>query len=294
MMINMNDQKKFHLKCKRCGGEIEDFYSWFKFGQRCPECSSDYVWTVYQDGQLYLKRSLINHELRMRGLWRYFNVLPLTDPENIVSSGEGDVDVQRWPFLELLARKYFQVDCNVFAHRHDNNPSTGTFKDLSGSVVASVLKENKIGEYVVASTGNIGVSFSRYLSAAGITLYPFIPSGASNAQEAEISCFGQAVYRVKGDYTRAKEVALEFAEKHGFLVAFSSCDPLRVEAKKTMAFEWLLRMDRFPTVYIQAISGGTGPLGVIKGCEELKNAGLIDFYPRQPPPRDIQYLFCMT
>jgi len=132
----------------------------------------------------------------------------------------------------------------------------------------------------VASTGNIAVSYSRYLTAAGISLYAFIPENSSPSQEAEIACFGQQVFRVKGDYTRAKEMALEFSNKMKIPLAAGNFDPMRLEAKKTMLFEWLRMMAEFPTVYIQALSGGTGPLAIDKGCKELEPLNLIKRMPR--------------
>jgi threonine synthase len=214
------------------------------------------------------------------GLWRYFDYLPLNQKENIVSCGEGIVPIDRWRFLERFAKENHGVRLKVYAHRHDDNFATGTFKDLAGSMIASVIKENGIKTYVTASTGNVGVAYARYLSAADITLYAFIPSNASHAQEAEIGCFGQKVFRVNGDYQKAKEMALEFSRKNGILLAAGNFDPMRIEAKKTMVYEWLRLMLDFPTVYIQALSGGTGPLGIAKACQELQGTGLFEKMPR--------------
>ena len=52
------------------------------------------------------------------------------------------------------------------------------------------------------------------------------------------------------------------------------------EAKKTMVFEWLRQIKRLPDVYIQAVSGGTGPIALDKGIREL--GGL---YPNLKMPR---------
>jgi len=213
-------------------------------------------------------------------MWRYFDVLPLFNKENIVTAYEGAVPVDRWHFLEALAENYFCIQCQVFAHRHDNNYATGSLKDLSASVIASVLREEGIKNYVMASTGNMAVAQARYLAAADIDVYSFIPEISTPFQEAEIACFGQTVYRVAGDYANAKKMAAEFALKNHILLSAGSLDPMRLEAKRTMAFEWKLLLPQFPSVYIQAVSGGTGPLGIWKGCSELLDAGLIKRMPR--------------
>jgi threonine synthase len=276
----MSDTKKFHLQCKSCGTTIAGFSEWFRADQRCPSCGSNAADVRYHAPVEIVKRLIDKTADTVNGLWHYFDLLPLNDRKNIVSAGEGIVPIDHWEFLDDYARERFGLSCKVYAHRHDDNYATGTFKDLSGSVVASVLKENGLRDYVVASTGNIAVAYSRYLNAAGVTLYAFIPENSSPAQEAEISCFGQRVFRVKGDYTQAKEFALEFSKKHGIPLAAGNFDPMRIEAKKIMLLEWLRLMDEQPTVYFQALSGGTGPLAIAKGWNEIAGLRLTDKMPR--------------
>lgn len=268
----------FHIQCDQCGTEVGGFLDWHRQGQACPACGAVQVSVRYHRDYDDLA-CLIRGEGGRAGLWRYHPFLPVASIANIVSSGEGAVAVERWPFLERLAERH-GVTCEVYAHRHDNNPSTGTFKDLAGSVIASVLKENGVTDYVVASTGNIGVAMSRYLAAAGVGLSVFIPRTSSPLHDAEMGCFGQKVFRVKGDYARAKELASRFAADQGFLLSPGGFDPIRVEAKKTMFFEWLRVLGRSPSIYIQALSGGMGPIGIAKGIDELKGRGLFDTPPR--------------
>jgi len=275
----MSASKKFSLRCSLCGGEIDGFAKWFASDQRCPECGSNRADVKYREDVRKVRELIRKDVIDSDGLWHYFDFLPLLERKNIVTAGEGIVPIHRWEFLEKYAREKFHRNCRVYAHRHDDNYATGTFKDLSGTIVASVLKENGIKSYVAASTGNIAVAYARYLTAAGLSLYAFIPENSSPSQEAEIACFGQQVFRVKGDYARAKEVALEFSNKFKIPLAAGNFDPMRIEAKKTMVLEWLRIMDEFPTVYMQALSGGTGPLAIAKGLKEIEPLRLV---PRMP------------
>jgi len=276
----MTDRPKFHLQCQACGASIDGFSAWFRSDQRCPSCGSGMADVRYHGPIENLARLIDRTAKAPDGLWHYFDVLPLNDRANIVTGGEGIVPIDRWEFLEDHARESFRVSCKVYAHRHDDNYPTGTFKDLSGSVVASVLKEIGVKAYVVASTGNIAVAYSRYLNAAGVALYAFIPENSSLVQEAEISCFGQRVFRVKGDYTLAKEFALEFSKRNGIPLAAGNFDPLRIEAKKTLLYEWLRVLDDVPTVYMQALSGGTGPLAIAKGWSDIASLNPAPAMPR--------------
>ena len=180
--------------------------------------------------------------------------------------------------MEQVASKYFSTDCKVFVLRNDNNPGTGTFKDLAGTVISSVFNEIGIKNYVVASTGNIGAALSRYLAINNISFYAFIPKDSSTLQESEIKSNGGNVFRVDGDYSKAKDFAKEFAYENNFLLGGSGVDPLRIEAK-TMIFNFIDRKF-IPDVFIQAVSGGTGPIGVYKGSKELIENNLTNKIPK--------------
>jgi threonine synthase len=47
-----------------------------------------------------------------------------------------------------------------------------------------------------------------------------------------------------------------------------------------MVFEWIRQIGKMPDVYIQAISGGTGPIAIDKGLREIKSV-----YPELEMPR---------
>jgi len=271
---------KFILQCNSCNTIINNFSVWFQYNQKCPACTSDYVSVKYSNLSDRLKKIISSKEAVRNDMWRFFDVLPLHSSSSIVNFNEGNVSIERWGFLELFAEKFFGIKLKIYAHRHDNNPATGSFKDLAASMAASVLKEISINNYVLASTGNIGVAYARYLTNVGINATIFIPETASPFKEAEIGCFGQRVYRVAGDYTSTKRFAKEFAEKFDIPLSGSSFDPMRVESKKTMSLQWATNMSEFPTVYLQALSGGTGPIGVYKGCCELLEANIIKKLPR--------------
>ena len=204
--------KKFYLRHTNTNEKI-DIEEWYA---RCLK-DNDYSHEHFEVEYPAIEDGLINKDNYYNtdyvGMWKYLDLLPLQNESNIISSGEGNVSIDRWSFLEKIALDKFGIKINVFAHRHDNHSSTGTFKDLAGSMVASSLKEMSIKNYVVASTGNIATAFSRYLSDANINFCAFIPKDSSQMQEAEISCFGQKVYRVDGDYTDTKKLSIDFANK---------------------------------------------------------------------------------
>ncbi|OQX98315.1 MAG: hypothetical protein B6I24_05600 [Bacteroidetes bacterium 4572_128] len=269
---------KFYLKCKKCSAEIQDFSVWFTNKQVC-KCGSKQVNVFYYENIENIKK-LISKEENPKNVFHYFDFLPLLDKKNIVSKGEGIIPLERWNFLENYAKEKFNIKIKVYAYRNDKNPATETFKDVAASVVASVLKENKIKNYSVASTGNIGTAFSSYLAEANISLNAFLPEDALKNNEAEMSIYGQRIFKVKGDYQKAKEIANEFSEKYNILLSGGNFDPMRIEAKKTMVFEWLRILGEVPNVYIQALSGGTGPFAIEKAHTDLEKTDLFKELPR--------------
>ena len=272
-------EKKFYFECKTCGHRINGFKEWFANNQTCPKCNDHKINTVYSTNQEDIK-SLISADAKPESLWHYFDFLPLENKENIITEGEGVAPIERWSFLEEFAKRKYNIDLNIYINRNDKSFATGTFKDKGGALAASVLKEHGIKEYVVASTGNTATAFAHYLAKAGISCSIFVPYDSLADSEAHIGTYGQKLFRVKGDYAKAKKVAAEYAKKYGILMTGGNLDPLRLEAKKTQVYEMLRIIGKMPDVYIQALSGGTGPFAVEKAIKDLKGTGIADKLPR--------------
>ncbi len=271
--------QKFYFECQSCNNSIEGFNEWFANNQTCPKCGKSHIKTVYSTDKEKIKE-LISKDAKPESLWHYFDFLPLNNKENIVTEGEGIAPIERWGFLEDYAKRKYNLELKIYINRNDKSFATGTFKDKGGAVAASVLKEEGVKEYVVASTGNTATAFAHYLAKAGVSLSVFLPENALDDSVAHIGTYGQKVYVVKGDYAKAKKVAADYAKKHNLLMTGGNLDPLRLEPKRTQVFEMLRLMGKMPDVYIQALSGGTGPFAVAKAIEELEGTGLIDKLPR--------------
>lgn len=271
--------KKFHFECRTCGEKIKGFKDWFANNQSCQKCGDHKINTIYSVDQNKIKQ-LISNDAKPESLWHYFDFLPLENKENIITEGEGVAPIERWEFLEDYAKRKYNLKLKIYVNRNDKSFATGTFKDKGGALAASVLKEHGIKEYVVASTGNTATSFAHYLAKAGISCSIFVPYDSLKDSEAHIGTYGQKLFRVKGDYAKAKQVAAAYAKKHGILMTGGNLDPLRLEAKKTQVYEMLRIIGKIPDVYIQALSGGTGPFAVEKAINDLKGTGLVDKLPR--------------
>ncbi len=271
---------KFHLHCTKCGYDIPGFKEWFEHMQKCSKCGCTIVDVEYSSDYSELKKLIKSKNGEAKNVWHYFDFLPLNDTKNIISRGEGIIPLERWNFLEKFAKEAYGINIKTHAYRNDLNPGTGTFKDVAAAVAASVLKENGVKEFCIASTGNIANAYAHYLAEAGISIAVFVPQEALLANEAEVNSYGQRLFRVKGDYAEAKKVAAAYSKKYNIFMSGGNTDPMRVEGKKTMVFEWLRQIGEVPNVYVQALSGGTGPIAIEKAYKDLKGLGLTDKMPR--------------
>jgi cell division protease FtsH len=64
-----------------------------------------------------------------------------------------------------------------------------------------------VTEAVLASTGNVAISYSAYSTHAGIKLWAFLPSMVPGEKMREIALYGTEVIKVTGTYDQAKQVA---------------------------------------------------------------------------------------
>jgi threonine synthase len=271
--------QKYHLVCKKCGKNIGDFDDWFRQDQKCT-CGSNYAEVVYDNLDYHKLDQLTKGDAK--SLYQYFDFLPLEHRENIVSFGEGAVPIERWQHLERIAKRKYGVDCQVFVYRNDLNGATGTFKDISASLAASVMKEHGIKEFTLASTGNAAISFSTYLAKAGIKFTIFTPAFADPDTLKAIRKTGQNLVVSNGNYGAAKKEAADYHEKYHVLISAGNIDPLRIEAKRTMVFEYMRQLGGMPDVFMQAVAGGTGPIALEKGFREI-----APYYPDLKMPRMI-------
>jgi len=116
------------------------------------------------------------------------------------------------------------------------------------------------------------------------------------AKMREAALYGAEVIKVAGTYDQAKKVAADFAARRGIHFDKGAKAISGKESMKTVAFEIAEELARqrtapgdgttrrsywqAPDWYIQAVSGGIGPLGVLKGFEELYKMDLIDRVPK--------------
>lgn len=222
-------------------------------------------------------------------IWRFHELLPILEPHPPITMFEGGTPLIKATNLGMMLGLP-----NLYIKDERQNP-TGSFKDRQAAITVTALKEAGITETVLASTGNVAISYSAYTSRAGIKLWAFLTSLVPAEKMREVAIYGTQVIKVTASYDQTKKVAMEFASqraKGSYLDRGVRSIPA-LEAMKTIAFEISEQLTsalgspdssndvpwQVPDWYIQAVSGGMGPVGVLKGFEELQAMKLTDRIP---------------
>jgi threonine synthase len=257
----------------------------------CPQCGGGWRQARY-DYERIGKTLPKKLSQRPFDLWRYKELLPVGENQITTYLGEGGTPLIHAPNLGMMLGLE-----NIYIKDERQGP-TSSFKDRQAALTIAVLKEAGITEAVLASTGNVAIAYSAYAVRAGIKLWAFLTSLVPEEKMREVALYGTQVVKITGTYDQAKKIAAEFAHQRNLYLERGVRSIPSVEAMKTIAFEISEQLTRslelvtfpnrpvnskpfwrVPDWYIQAVSGGLGPIGVLKGFEELHKMGWVDRIP---------------
>lgn len=254
-----------NIICPKCGKE----YTLFEVHQLC-ECGSPLLvnYDLKKAGKYLSKESFKDRD---HSLWRYKELLPLQDDENIVSLGEGFT-----PIIPLRSAGEKSKITNLFLKDEGVIP-TGTFKARGAAVGVSRAKELGIKVLAMPTNGNAGAAWSVYSARAGIKATIVMPEDAPVITRNECAAAGADLYLVKGLISDCGKIVAKSVQEHGWYDASTLKEPYRIEGKKTMGFEIAEQFNwKLPDVILYPTGGGVGIIGIYKAFCELKELGFIE------------------
>ena len=130
-------------------------------------CCNQPLLVEYDLQKTFSKEELAGKE---NDLWRYFEMLPVKDPANIISLGEGFTPILP---LKKLSDKYGYSSLLMKDESH--NP-TGSFKARGISVAISKAKELGIKKFIIPTAGNAGGALAAYCAKAGMECIVIMPA----------------------------------------------------------------------------------------------------------------------
>jgi len=261
-----------HLACTRCDRTFEP-------GRVLNLCECGAPLFARYDLERAAKEMRPGHlALREPNQWRYREVLPVDDPEDRVSLGEG--------FTPLVAAERLGARLGLprlFVKDESGNP-TGSFKARGLAVAVSMARALGVREVCLPSAGNAGSALAAYATRAGLAAHVFVPSDVARVFVMETAAYGARVETVDGLITDAARACAAGAKEHGWYECATLKEPYRVEGKKTMGYELAEQMGwKLPSAILYPTGGGTGLIGMWKAFEEMEQMGFI------PPGRPRMY-----
>jgi threonine synthase len=265
------------LECLDCGWRMAPD----PLAETCAQCGSPWLDAQYD----YASAGAAwrgGLSARVTSLWRYGELLPVA-PRGTISMSEG------WTPLIPASGLGRELEHSGLWIKDERRLPTANFKDRQAALAVMHLLQRGIDECVVASAGNKAAAYAAFCARAGIRLWVFLTSSVPAEKLRELALYGVEVVKVTGTYEQTKQIAADFAARRGLYYDPGTPSVLGRESYKTIAYEIAEQLARLvpagtpwhaPDWYVQAVSGGIGPLGVWKGFHELWQMGLIDRLPR--------------
>ena len=253
-----------HIYCSSCEKE----YQAHKLINLC-ECGKPLMvaYDLQRASATLTRESLAG---RVASLWRYREVLPVDDEQNILTLGEG--------MTPLLKAGRLGADLgmsNLYIKDESLNP-TASFKARGMAVAISMAKELGVKKLAVPSAGNAAGALAAYAAKAGIPAFIFMPNDTPTANIVECQQMGAHVELIDGLITDCGKIVAERKQAEGWFDVSTLKEPYRVEGKKTMGYELAEQMNwELPDVILYPTGGGTGLIGMWKAFDEMERMGWI-------------------
>ncbi len=254
---------KFALQCRECGTTYPPTKKYI-----CEECFGP-LEVAYDYDLIHINRKTFKS--RPLNLWRYKELLPITDFSKVVDIGAGYTPLHKADKLcEKLGLKKLYI-------KNDAVNPTYSFKDRPVAIAVSKALEFHADALSCASTGNLAASTAAYAAKAGLPCYVFIPDDTEHNKIIQIGVYGAKIFAVKGTYDTANRLAMQIAEERNWVFANHNVRPYYVEGSKTLAFEVCEQLQWTPPDHVIIPTGSGALLNAIgRGFNEFERLNLID------------------
>ncbi len=279
------------LRCTGCGARINGEEAGSTF--RCAVCGDlfevVYPWSEAWGGgdqvgfrpnagalrHLWAERRTSTMAADQSGVWRFRDLLPIVNEDEIVTLREGNT-----PLYEL-PRCAKALGLNWLLAKHQGMNPTGSFKDTGMTAALSVAVSRGFEWVACASTGNTSAAMAAYAARAGLRSMVLIPEGKiAWGKLSQSMDYGSTTLQLKTDFDGCVKVLSEVVSKAPVYL-LNSVNPYRLEGQKTPAFEILEQMDWQVPNHIIVPGGNLANCSALgKGFAEMKHLGFINKVPK--------------
>jgi len=207
-------------------------------------------------------------------LFKWAEVLPLTEHTPLLSLGEGDTPLVRSVYLEQEC----QLD-ELWFKMESCNP-TGSFKDRGMVVATAKAVEDGATAIMCASTGNTSASAAAYAARCGLDCMILVPKGnIAMGKMAQAVAFGATIVELNGNFDDALTVARAITDKHPIALV-NSVNPYRIEGQKTAAYEICEALGEAPDILAIPVGNAGNITAYWKGFCECAETGRATIHPK--------------
>ena len=254
-----------HLECADCARR-------YPSGQPhnlCTDCHRP-LWVRYDLDRVREQFPVESLAGRPSDLWRYRELLPYADANNIVSLGEIAT-----PIL-TAARLGAELGMTHLQIKDESRLPTGSFKARGMAMAITMANEFGLRRVACPTAGNAGGAMAAYASRAGMESFVFMPDDTPMINLKETHLAGAQVFRVNGLINDCGRLVGEGREPMGWFDLSTLKEPYRIEGKKTMGLELAEQLGwELPDVILYPTGGGTGLIGMWKAFAELEAIGWL-------------------
>ena len=244
-----------YLLCRKCSTEFRADLKYV-----CDECFNP-LDVIYDFDKIRLSKDIIKN--REKNLWRYFELLPVRNKNNIVDIGAGYTPLHK---ADKLAKKLGLN--NLYIKNDTVNPSF-SFKDRPAGVAVSKSIELGLEAVGAPSTG-------AHAARAGIPCYIFIPHDIEQAKILQIQAYGANIIPINGTYDDANRLASYAGDKYNIGIVNINLRTYYVEGSKTLAFEVCEQLGwNAPDHVIVPTGSGAMLCAIDRGLKEFEKIDLI-------------------
>ncbi|MEM8923159.1 MAG: threonine synthase [Actinomycetota bacterium] len=207
---------------------------------------------------------------REPSMWRYRELLPVSDPAAVSTLGEGMSPVLPCPRLGA------ELGLSDLLIKDESQLPTGSFKSRGLSMAVSRANELGATSLAIPTAGNAGGALAAYAARAGMDAYVFMPSDTPIVNQYEAAWYGANAYLIDGLINDCGAVVREGTPHMGWFDVSTLKEPYRIEGKKTMGLELAEQLGwTLPDVILYPTGGGTGLIGMWKAFAELAAMGWL-------------------
>lgn len=207
-------------------------------------------------------------------LFRYRELLPVSEKTPLLTLGEGDTPLVRAPKLEDM------LGCKELYLKLEGCNPTGSFKDRGMVVAIAKALEDGSKAVICASTGNTSAAAAAYAARAGMEAIVLVPEHyVALGKLAQAIIYGARVVMVEGNFDDALRLVRELSESHPVTLV-NSVNPYRLQGQKTAAFEVCDSLGRAPDILALPVGNAGNISAYWMGFKEYRDKGKSDKLPR--------------